>query len=620
MSEAMVLPTALQAWHPWLTWFSPELTTTVGDLLRRMHPLLGRFQGRRQGGVAEPDGVEDLRRRGSYERLLSSEWLLATELPDEFLRRAAGGEHLFLAPRPRARQADKLIVAVFDTGPWQLGAPRLAHIALWILLARRAQEAGGTLRWGALHEPGQWHEASTPEQLKRMLRLRSFDVAGSAQWTQWTQWLDANASGISETWLIGHSVDGARAQANSPSHTVQVRPGLSGDTLEVALRSGSAARAMQVPLPHAQLAARLLRGQFFADAPARAHEQRTDRLSLKFAPVISPSGLLVAVPLLGEAGAMVFRVPYSGDRMRGKHKQQNWGHGAGLLCAAFCGKSFTAVLSQNEQLYFWQNPALGTQPRPLKEAFDAPPGRGSLLPCIWLRDTSHSRLFVQDSAGRLVFWVGVNQHKGVRDARRGPMILDHGLLALAPVDDHHLVYICRDAGHLWVRFAGANGRERSAHQLSIGSKKQTKAFLTGGLHWNKGFGGCAVCTSGADEPELWQVQQGSSVEDVPHERWQIELAPGAKAVGFVQIASSGSYALVVQASNRRDLALHTSTSAEPLLTLTSAIARINVCPNTGVIAMLTADRVLHVYSMVDKALRLVVHSGATTLGPDANDG
>jgi hypothetical protein len=616
----MTLPPSLQAWHPWLTWFAPELAAAVGDVLRRMHPLLGRFQGRRQGGVAEPDGVEDLRRRGSYERLLSSEWLLATELPDEFLRRAAGGEHLFLAPRPRAMHADKLIVAIFDTGPWQLGAPRLAHLALWILLARRAQEAGGALRWGALHQPGQWHDANTPEQLKHMLRTRSFDVAGDAQWTQWTQWLEANAIGVGETWLIGHAVDGARAQARPPSHTVQIRAGLNGDTLEVALRTGSAARAMQVPLPPAQPAARLLRGQFFAEASARAHEQRADRLSLKFAPIIAPNGLLVTVPLLDEAGVMIFRIPPQGERKRGKHKQQHWGKGAELLCAAFCGKSFTAVLSQKGQLYFWQNQALGTQPRPLKQAFDAPPGRGSLLPCIWQRDASHSRLFVQDSAGRLVFWVGVHQHKSVRDARRGPMILDHGLLAMAPVDDHRLVYVSREKEQLWVRFAGSNGREQITHQLSLSPDNQTKVLLTGGLRWNKGFGGCAVRTSAVDAPELWQVQHGSTAVDVPHERWQIELAPGAKAVGLVQIASSGDYALVVQASNRHDLALHTSTGAEPLLTLTSAIARISVCPNTGLTAMLTADRALHVYSLADKVLRLVVHSGATTPESDAIHG
>lgn len=592
----------------------------MGDVLRRMHPLLGRFQGRRQGGVAEPDGVEDLRRRGSYERLLSSEWLLATELPDEFLRRAAGGEHLFLAPRPRAMQADKLVVAIFDTGALQLGAPRLAHIAMWILLARRAEEAGGALRWGVLHEPGQWYDADTPEQLKRMLRTRCFEMADVAQWQQWAQWLDANATGVGETWLMGHAVDGARAQAVPPSHMVQIRTGLNGDTLEVALRTGSAARAMQVPLPPAQPAARLLRGQFFAEAPAQAHEQRSDRLSLKFAPLIAPNGMLVAVPLLGEAGAMVFRISPHGERKRGKHKQQKWGSGAELLSAAFCGQSFTAVLSQKQQLYFWQNPALDTQPRPLKQAFDAPPGRGSLLPCIWQRDASHSRLFVQDSAGNLVFWVGTYGHKGVRDASRGPMILDHGVLAMAPVNDRRLVYVsCDKEQQLWVRFAGANGRERLEFQLSSRAQ-HTKVFLVGGLHWNKSFGACAVRTSAADAPELWQVQHGSTAVDVPHERWKIQLAPGAVAVGLVHLAASDNYALVVQASNRHDLALHTTSGSEPLFTLTSAIQRISVCPNTGLIATLTRDRVLHVYSVADKSLRLVVHSGATTPEPAAAHG
>lgn len=551
---------------------------------------------------------------------MSSEWLLATELPDEFLRRAAGGEHLFLAPRPRAMQADKLIVAIFDTGPWQLGAPRLAHIALWILLARRAEEAGGAMRWGVLHQPGQWYDASTPDQLKRLLRARSFEVAGEAQWEQWTQWLDANATGVGETWLLGHTVDGARAQNSPPSHTVQVRPGLNGDTLEVALRAGAAVRAMQLPLPTAQPVARLLRGQFLAEAPARAHEQRSDRLSLKFAPIIAPNGMLVAVPLLDEAGATVFRIQPQGERKRGKHKQQKWGNGAELLCAAFCGKSFTAVLSQKEQLYFWQNQALDTQPRPLKQVFDAPPGRGSLLPCIWQRDASHSRLFVQDSAGNLVFWVGTHQNKGVRDASRGPMILDQGVLAMAPVNDQRLVYVTFDKEHLWVRFAGASGREQVAHQLNYGWGEHTKVLLTGGLQWNKGFGACAVRTSAADAPEMWQVMQGSAAADVPYERWQIQMAPGGVAVGLVHLAASDNYALVVQASNRHDFALYTTSGSEPLLTLASAIQRISVCPNTGLMAILTVDRVLHVYSVADKALRLVVHSGATTPEPDAAHG
>ena len=61
-------------------------------------------------------------------------------------------EHLFLSPRREVRKADARIVALFDTGPAQLGAPRLVQIALWILLARRAEAAGLEFRWGTLAE------------------------------------------------------------------------------------------------------------------------------------------------------------------------------------------------------------------------------------------------------------------------------------------------------------------------------------------------------------------------------------------------------------------------------------------------------------------------------------
>ena len=111
------LPETLRPWREWLSWFDPELAVQLGSLLQRLHPLFGPFRGNSQGGDPELEGLDDLRPRGSYEHLLATEWLLADEMPDEFLRRAASGEHIFLAPRPKARRADRSIVALFDTGP-----------------------------------------------------------------------------------------------------------------------------------------------------------------------------------------------------------------------------------------------------------------------------------------------------------------------------------------------------------------------------------------------------------------------------------------------------------------------------------------------------------------------
>ena len=154
----MQLPEALQPWRQWLEWFAPQHLPLFADLLGRLNPVLGPLRGRQQGGVPEPDGVGDLQRRGPYERLLSSEWLLADEVPDEFMRRAVGGEHMFLAPQYRAREANRLIVVLFDAGPLQWGAARLVHIALLMLLARRAEEAGAQLRWGILQGAPLLHE------------------------------------------------------------------------------------------------------------------------------------------------------------------------------------------------------------------------------------------------------------------------------------------------------------------------------------------------------------------------------------------------------------------------------------------------------------------------------
>jgi hypothetical protein len=166
----------------------------VNELVHGLQPLLTPMRGRPQPGDAEPDGLDDLRRRGSYERLLPTEWLLAAELPDEFLRRAASGEHLFFASRPRAERQRRRLLALFDAGPGQLGTPRLAHLALWILLARRAALAGVGLEWGLLQEPGMVYPARGVADLKLLLAGRSWSAAGVREHEGW-RWAASSKPG-----------------------------------------------------------------------------------------------------------------------------------------------------------------------------------------------------------------------------------------------------------------------------------------------------------------------------------------------------------------------------------------------------------------------------------------
>lgn len=316
----MRLPATLAPWRQWLDWFDPEPAAALGELLLRLHPLLGAFRLRALRGQVEPEGIDDLRRRGSYERLLLSEWALADAAPEEFDRRAAGGEHLFLSPKLIARQTDALTVAVFDSGPAQLGAPRLLHIALWILLAQRAQAAKARFLWGVLGIPGELHaagHAGDPTQsLRELLDARAWRFRAEANFAeaghsgtgaaramleqQWAQWLDAQQPSPGERWSIG-----AAAAGYGLGHRVAIAAAGAGE-LAVTVSSPQARREARLALPDPKRASRLLRGQFVLKpqvAPATEEigpvrvVRVAERISLKQPPLLSANGLSVAVPL-----------------------------------------------------------------------------------------------------------------------------------------------------------------------------------------------------------------------------------------------------------------------------------------------------------------------------------
>ncbi|UFH50809.1 hypothetical protein [Pseudomonas sp. KNUC1026] len=304
----MQLPKSLQPWREWLHWFSPGQLPLLADLLGRINPLLGPLRGLQQGGTPEADGLGDLQRRGPYERLLASEWLLAEELPDEFLRRAVVGEHLFLAPQYRAHQANRWIVVLFDAGPLQWGAPRLVHLALLILLARRAREAGAELRWGILQSAPQLHEFQAPWQLKLLLEARTYQPVTEAHWQAWHAWLADNTYDSGERWVVGQQLPAI--DTRSCTHTVQVKQSLDGQRIVFALHSGTA-RRVELPNPDERQALQLIKGEFNNVAPAahRTAKGQVPRVALTPAPIIAPSGRHIALKLLDEPGLLVIKLP-----------------------------------------------------------------------------------------------------------------------------------------------------------------------------------------------------------------------------------------------------------------------------------------------------------------------
>src|ERR1044072_6447494 len=149
----MNLPPSLAPWAGYLQLFPEEVSLALSQIIQRVAMLIDSPQPRLNEKEGEPDGFDGLNRRGTYERLLLSEWMLADELQDEFMRRAVMGEHLFLNRANSSPAGTRSSLALFDAGPSQIGSPRIAHIAALIVLANRADTARSTFSWGVLQQP-----------------------------------------------------------------------------------------------------------------------------------------------------------------------------------------------------------------------------------------------------------------------------------------------------------------------------------------------------------------------------------------------------------------------------------------------------------------------------------
>ena len=131
----MNLPPALVRWAEPLAVLDPVLASALGPLLIRLAAAFGPLGGQIRKGGDEPDGYAGITRRGKLEHLLTTEWGLLDTAPDEFLRRLSQGELSFLEPERTAQAQERRCLILFDSGPEQLGAPRIAQLAAWIVFA-----------------------------------------------------------------------------------------------------------------------------------------------------------------------------------------------------------------------------------------------------------------------------------------------------------------------------------------------------------------------------------------------------------------------------------------------------------------------------------------------------
>ncbi|PHV04345.1 hypothetical protein CSQ96_26450 [Janthinobacterium sp. BJB412] len=400
------LPAALQPWALWLNLFPPELAPAVGALLLRLDPLVGKLSTATLQRGSEPAGIGNIVRRGHYERLLMTEWVYADAEPDEFLRRAGSGELLFNGPEPAQHQRALRCVALFDAGPAQLGEPRLAHLALFILLARRAQQAGAQFSWGVWHQPGLLYDDAGLAGLRRLIKARTLQAAPADVAQQWEATLGGD---LADCWLIGVAGD-APKQAGE---RVAIRRALSGKHLNVSLRQRRDHRTLQLELPDAPTGVRLLRKPFAPSVPPGVIHHPGSRPSRAQAPRFASGGKLICIPQIN-GGAIVYHLPQAPHVKPGKFRILPLPTHGAILAAGVFRPNLSCITTAGGTLGFqgFPGPLFSAKKivvdRPPLEDFSAPPGMARWLQAFYLlsrqQDRQYEHVVVLDTKKRLVCW------------------------------------------------------------------------------------------------------------------------------------------------------------------------------------------------------------------------
>jgi hypothetical protein len=248
------LPPALRPWAESLAFLQVEAALHVGPLVRRLDALVRRHDAAsaREG---EPDGYGGLTTRGHPERLLLSEWLLAEELPLEFLRRAAERELLHIRQVFRAAQPEGRVAAFFDVGPDQLGAARLVQLAALIVLHRRALVRGNELVIGLSDQPSdRWDAGELPELFTTWRKARTASSPGAAELEARERTLDV----ADELWVLAGA--GLARQCPQRRQLLETREAAWDETGPTAVDVRFEGRTTRLTLPAGPIAVRTLRG------------------------------------------------------------------------------------------------------------------------------------------------------------------------------------------------------------------------------------------------------------------------------------------------------------------------------------------------------------------------
>lgn len=586
------LPPALAPWAAPLAPFAPDLALALGKWARRLAPALGPMPGRR-AGAGEPDGFADLSRRGQYAQLLLSEWLLADELPDEFLRRAAAGEHLFLARARRERAAGQRSIALLDAGPGQLGAPRLAQLAVLVVLSARAAAAGAAFEWGVLQRRDLGlAEGFSPDLARRFLEARSDDPVSPEALTGWLELLPP-AAARDDLWLVG-GPGLLRAPAPAEASRLLLDDVAEPDARQVRVvreSRGVARRELVLDLPPPADCVRLLRDPFGTErgAPVRLAERIVPEAGLVF----HPGGHRLALRL---RGSHVLDVPIPNSPRAQAGRRRTAGVEPGTVALGWDHRNrlvTVTVRGMRVEIDRTTDPSHGSR--------RAVPGPGVPMPaapapgerfgrCVLRHEDGRTRAWFSDAAGAL--------YVAELGSKLTPGRLEVACPAVADLAANRslLAYLPRDAAGLGL--VVHTGTPEWFFPLGKGTGR---GFL------GAGKSGVVVATEHAQEG-LWALRSAHGPPASLGRGRSLRPLAGGEVVGVAAATDRGP-GLVVLEQGRRTLSLLDAHALRPIHHAAADVVAVAVSPSGASIAYTTAPGGLVVVSTRSRAVLLELAAG-----------
>jgi len=582
-TERLKPPHQLAPWGPQLSIFPEEIALALGSLVQRVAALVGPFTHHHVEGNVVPDGFAGLAKRGTYDRLIASDWLLADELPEEFMRRSVMGEHLFWKVAYREPTETRSTLVLFDAGPEQLGAPRLLHLAALVVFDARARMAKANFNWGILQSGEDLWPGINFAEVDALLEARGSPSARGEHLREWSQIAD-DLGLEGEIWVVGGEHLRAIIPEKFSSFLVAelIRPG------ERKLRAecrpaGRHARAIELELPEPAACAQLLRDPFATAITSRR------KLLPSFASrgmVFNPLGNKLWV-VTDQIEVIVLQVPNSPRNPGAKVKHHHTLNRFPIVAIASIGRS-TVLVSVNPVSREFSVAVIGRGfPQRLHEGVYAFVHRqakpvfeyGKLSLCVW-HGTGEQRpgLYIIDEAGVLFrLFVDLEGERWCEKVHRHALALTRTRTGLC-----YVAYEQSEGGQVRIYLDG----NETPLQSWPSPEAPFRALLGYAPPADNLAQGLVAC---GYERNRWEIY-------TKWDRKVINLRSGWVAHGVVREASYEETLIVVE-DDLRTLSLDGAHATKRLLRTNSAITAVSGCHHLPFIAYATEAGEICVHSL-----------------------